>query len=294
MASRFWHYAPIAFRFCVLRQDVPLVLVMVVGERCNLACRHCRVANTGRPDMTFTQGCETLARLRQDGLRELHIEGGEPFLWRDGEHDLDSLIAEARSLGYFGVQVYTNGTFPLRSAADVLWVGLDGVERDHNALRGDYFAQVVANIKAAAHPRVALVCTINSLNRPRLREFLEFVRDERLPVLGVMFYFHTPYYGRDDLFLPAPERNQVIGELLAMKRQRLPILNSAAALRAVRDGTWERPMRYVRLVDVDGDYVCCRANSPAVCEDCGYMVCAEMTEARRLRPSAILGLWKYR
>jgi hypothetical protein len=122
--------------------------------------------------------------------------------------------------------------------------------------------------------------------------FLQWVRDSRLPVIGVMFYFHTPYYGRDELFLTAPERAPIIGRLLACLREGLPVLNSRAGLRALQSGDWPRRTPAARVADVDGEYVCCRAPD-GVCEDCGYAACTEIAETQRLRPSALLAMRRY-
>ena len=50
-----------------------------------------------------------------------------------------------------------------------------------------------------------------------------------------MFYFHTPYYGIDELFLSAEERAPVIERLRGCIRAGLPVLNSHAGLRALED-----------------------------------------------------------
>jgi MoaA/NifB/PqqE/SkfB family radical SAM enzyme len=35
------------------------------------------------------------------------LEGGEPFLWRDGQRRLEDIIAYAHAIGYYTVVVYT-------------------------------------------------------------------------------------------------------------------------------------------------------------------------------------------
>jgi len=114
-------------------------------------------------------------------------------------------------------------------------------------------------------------------------------------VIGVMFYFHTPYYGRDDLFLDAEERAPAIDELITCIREGLPVLNSRSALRALRSGAWPRPLRLALVADVDGEWVCCRASGAPgdVCADCGYAACTELVMAQRLRPSAVLAMLRY-
>jgi hypothetical protein len=122
--------------------------------------------------------------------------------------------------------------------------------------------------------------------------FLRWVRDTGFPVMGVMFYFHTPYYGYDELFLNRTERSPLIDELLSCIRRGLPVLNSKAGLRALQSGDWPRRFPIASVLDVDGEFVCCRAPD-AVCVDCGYAACTELTELRRLRPSAVLGMLRY-
>jgi hypothetical protein len=118
------------------------------------------------------------------------------------------------------------------------------------------------------------------------------VKETRLPVEGVMVYFHTPYYGIDELYLDASERATVIDELLELKREGLPLINSRAGLRALQSGDWPRRMPVALVADADGESVCCRA-SDDVCPDCGYAACTELSEAQRFRPSAVAGMVRY-
>jgi hypothetical protein len=113
-----------------------------------------------------------------------------------------------------------------------------------------------------------------------------------LPVLGVMFYFHTPYYGRDELFLDAAERAPVIDRLLTCIRAGLPVLNSRAGLLALRSGDWPRRLASAVVADVDGESFCCRA-SDETCPDCGYAACTEISACQRLRPSALRAMARY-
>jgi MoaA/NifB/PqqE/SkfB family radical SAM enzyme len=287
-------YVKRASELLILRKEAPFILGLALTDRCNLSCRYCRLANSGRPSMTMEQVTQRLARFYRRGFRELYVTGGEPFMWEDGEHNLEDVVICAKRIGYFHVAVSTNGLFPLDSGADMLWVSLHGWRETHARLRGDHFEEVVNHIRASSHRRLAIICTVNSVNRDGIAEFLQFVQAEHLTRLGVMFYFHTPYYGIDDLLLDFEERSRVIHELVDLKRSGLPVLNSYAALKAMEQGSWDRPSKTWWLTDVDGDYVCCRHRSPEVCEQCGYSSCVEIGEAQRLRPSAVahlLRLW---
>jgi MoaA/NifB/PqqE/SkfB family radical SAM enzyme len=285
-------YLPYAWRFFVLRRAEPLIYGMAVTDRCNLACRGCRVANTGRPQMSWEQVVAAMRAAWDRGFRDLYFSGGEPMLWSDGGHTLEDAVAEARRLGYFHVHVYTNGLLGLDTSADMVWVSMDGLPGTFELRRGDHFRQVEEAIRRSGHPKVAVIYVIDRHTAAGVEPFLTWVRSSRLPVLGVMFYFHTPYYGYDELYLDAEERGPLIDRLLGCLRAGLPVLNSRAGLRVLRSGDWPRRPSIASVVDVDGESVCCRA-SDDVCPDCGYAACTELVEFQRLRPSAVRNMMKY-
>lgn len=290
--DRLRFYAAFVWRFAVLRHPGPLVYGIAVTDRCNLACRGCHVANTDRPSMAWDRLVETMQNAWRRGFRELYFSGGEPMLWRDGAYALEHAIVEARRIGFFHVHVYTNGTLGLDTSADLVWVSMDGLPGTFERRRGDHFHQVERAVREGQHPRVAVIYVIDRNTAEGVEPFLRWVRETKFPVIGVMFYFHTPYYGRDDLFLTAEERAPIIDRLLGCLRARLPVLNSRAGLRALQSGDWPRRVPVAYVADVDGESVCCRAPDD-VCVDCGYAACTELAEFQRLRPSALLGMTRY-
>jgi hypothetical protein len=293
--ARLRDYVPFAWKFAVLRRAAPLIYGLAVTDRCNLSCSGCRVANTGRPDMSWRQVTGALQGAFARGFRDLYLSGGEPTLWRDGARTMEDIVAEARRLGFFHVHVYTNGLQGLRTSADLVWVSMDGLPPTFDTRRGPCFQAVEQAVRAKQHPNVAVIYTIDRRTAGGIEPFLRWVRATAFPVIGVMFYFHTPYYGRDALFLPAGERAPVIDELFGCIKAGLPVMNSRAGLTALRTGNWPRRLPVAYVADVDGEWVCCRASGlPGdVCADCGYAACTELTEARRLRPSAVFGMMRY-
>jgi Fe-coproporphyrin III synthase len=292
MAGRLGYYAHFAWNAVARRRPGPLIFGVAITDRCNLSCRGCKVANTGRPDMTWSHLDELLMDAYARGFREVYFSGGEPTLWRDGPHTIEDAIALARGIGFFHVHLYTNGTHGLDSSADLVWVSVDGLPGTYELRRGDHFAEVEAAIRAPGHPKTAIIYVIDRNTAGGVEPFLEWVRDSRPPVIGVMFYFQTPYYGRDELYLDAAERAPIIDRLLASRRAGLPVLNSPAGLRALQSGRWTRRPPVAVVADVDGESVCCRAPDEC-CEDCGYAACTEIVEALRLRPSAVLAMGRY-
>lgn len=292
MWTRLRFYARYGWRFVVQQRPEPLICGVALTDRCNLSCRGCRVSNTGRPDTTWEQLVRLLRAAWDRGFRELYLSGGEPMLWRDGEYAIEDAIAEARRIGFFHVHVYTNGTLGLDTSADLTWVSMDGLPGTFERRRGDYFQEVERAVLEAKGRRLAVIYTIDRNTAGGMEPFLRWVRDTRFPVVGVMIYFYTPYYGRDDLFLNAEERAPLIDRLITCGRARLPVMNYRAGLLALRSGDWPRRFPVAAVADVDGECVCCRAPDET-CADCGYAACTELTEFQRLRPSAVLRMMRY-
>lgn len=275
-----------AWDFFIRRSNRPFIVGLVITDKCNLSCQHCRVANVDGVSMTFSEICRHLEEQFEQGIRFLFLEGGEPYLWRDGRYRLENIIERARRIGYFSVQLFTNGMVRLGSAPDFTWISLDGLEDCHERLRGAPMQRVLDRLRSF-DGRWGIVYTVNSVNAHQIGDFLRFVHRE-FPGRGTLFHLHTPYYGIDHLLLGADRRQAVLRELAALKRAGLPVLNSHAALRAVATGNYPHPNNLWRVIDPTGAYPCCRAvDTPGVCDQCGYMSCAEIVLARDGRPGPV-------
>jgi Fe-coproporphyrin III synthase len=290
--DRLRFYALFTWRLVVLRHPEPLIYGIAITDRCSLACRGCHVANTGRPDMTWDQLVDVMQAAWRRGFRELYFSGGEPMLWRDANRTLEDAIAEAKRIGFFHVHIYTNGMHGLETSADLVWVSMDGLPGTYDMRRGNHFHQVERTIRENQHSKTAVIYVIDRYTAQGVEPFLKWVDNTKFPVIGVMFYFHTPYYGHDELYLSAEERAPVIDQLLDYIRSGRPVLNSRAGLLALKSGNWPRRFPVSSVRDVDGESICCRA-SDDICEDCGYAACTELTEFQHLRPSALLSMMRY-
>lgn len=282
--------ARLGIDFAVLRRDRPFVLGLAVTDRCNLRCRHCRVWRSHARHMPLSRIEGILRRFHERGSRLLYLEGGEPYLWRDGRQQLDAVLRLARSLGYLRVHVYTNGTLPLTAAADFTWISADGLHETNRSLRGSDLDAVLEHAAACPTPK-ALLYTVNTANLAEIPSFLEYVQG-RLPRVRVMFQLHTPYYGIDELFLDATNREAAVETLLDCRRAGLPVMNSAPGLNRLRPGRGSGPRSLWCVVDGNGEYPCCRAlGNPAVCDHCGYAACEEILLVRNFHPRAVAGMW---
>lgn len=273
-------------RFALMRRKGPFILGLAITDVCNLSCRHCRVANNLHKMMRFDEIRSQLKSAWRRGMRTVYFEGGEPYLWRDGKRRLPDLVDLARGLGYLSVHVYTNGTRPLTAPADFTWVSIDGPDPVNESLRGVRAEMVIDNL-IAYRGRAGIVFTVNTINREVIQPFLRLIQS-RLPRRKVMFFFHTPYYGVDELLLTAAQRSEAIGTIAACKKAGLPVMNSLVGLRAMETGNYHHPNAISRVVDSTGDYQCCRAiGRPEVCRHCGYSSCAEIALARNFNPGPI-------
>jgi MoaA/NifB/PqqE/SkfB family radical SAM enzyme len=221
------------------------------------------------------------------GIRSIAIGGGEPFLWEDNGRNVEDVVKLARGMGFKLVVIYTNGTFPLKISTDALFVSLDGLKETNDTLRGTSYNTIIRNIHESDHPNLWINYTINSKNYHEIEPFCKEMQDIK-KIKGVLFYFHTPYYGIDDLFINLAERKKIIEKIIVLKKAGFKILNSVACLQAVYNDDWQRPAKMCYVYANNKLFQCCRSiGNQEACTNCGYLSYAEIIHAPRLRFSSI-------
>ena len=277
----------------MFHREIPFIGGLVINEKCNLRCKQCDIANRDIPDLSYEDVRRGLQIFYDKGIRSVFIEGGEPFLWRDGNYRLDDVVQLARKIGFYLVSVYTNGTLPIKVSTDSVFVSLDGLRETDNELRSNSFDRVIENIKASNHDNIIINFTINRANQSEIEEFCDFMKRIK-KVRGIFFYFHTPYYGYDELFLSLEEKRPIIKRIIALKRRGYRIFNSSACLKGIYEDNWLRPSKLCYVYADNKLYQCCRAigNSDA-CTNCGYLGYPEIIYILRLRPTAIISALNY-
>jgi len=257
----------------------PLLGGIKLTHDCNLSCIHCPFHKRKTSSLSFPQVLSSLTTLYDWGVRIIIVEGGEPFLWRDGEYDIRNVVAEAKKL-FFSVGVTTNGTFPIEIDSDIVWVSIDGLKETHDRIRGQSFERILANIESSSHPRIYAHVTINSLNWKEVPELVEYLSPK---VKGITVQFHYPYQEvEQDLFLPFRERRKVLDDLIEMKRRGLPIADSCACLEALKNNRWRCRPWMIASVDPNGKltrgcYV--KDRGEISCERCGFSAHTEISLA---------------
>ena len=276
----------------IFKKNTPLICGLVVHNKCNLQCRHCRIVSRGTKYISFEETINAINSFYREGGRTLYIEGGEPFIWHDRQYNLDDIVDYSHKIGFFTTIIYTNGTMPLKTSADTVFVSIDGLRKTHDFLRGKTFDRIMKNIHESTHPSLYINYTINNYNKDEIQVFCEFV-NEVDQIQGIFFYFHTPYYGYDDLYIEHGERNEILMRMLNFKKN-YKILNSRAGLKSALRNDWKRPLDICYIYEGGKIYKCCRTpGNPELCQNCGYLSYAEINQTLKLKPSAILSALKY-
>jgi MoaA/NifB/PqqE/SkfB family radical SAM enzyme len=243
--------------------------------------------------MSFETVLGALGDLWRAGCRLVIIEGGEPFLWSDGVKGLEDVIHAARACGFARVGVTTNGTLPIETSADMVWISFDGMQAAHEANRGPSWDRIMANLAATSRPRLYAQVTANRMNWTDLPELVAFLSER---VQGIMVQFFYPYPESEDLWLPWAERRLLLEQMRNLKRQGYPLLDSDRALRDLGDNGWRCHDWLIANAEPDPDnpararlhYGCyLKGRAEADCRRCGFTAHAELSLAYDLHPQAL-------
>jgi MoaA/NifB/PqqE/SkfB family radical SAM enzyme len=227
------------------------------------------------------------------GITYCAITGGEPLLWNGGSGMCCAdLVSYGRSRGLRMITLYTNGTQPLQGSADVYFVSVDGPEKVHNALRGETFAVILENMKHADAP-VFINSTINAKNKDYIEQLCDFVVEQNT-IRAIFFYFHTPYYGFDELFIEKNQRKEIIDRIIRLKSKGYPIVNSYTGCTMYANDSWYGPTDLCIVYAYNNIFTCCRAiGNRDACDNCGYIGYIELSAIASLKFEAITNALKY-
>ena len=230
-------YLPFWWLRAAFGRKKPLQSVIFISDRCNLSCKHCSVYNHEFPnDKSFAEIEDELRYCYSLGSRFIDFEGGEPFLWRDGDKTVNDLCRLAKSIGFYSCTITTNAQLPFDgSVADSIWVSMDGVGEVHEMVRGKgTFARLEKNVAECGCKMLCANMAINSLNCDNVAAVIEYVASN--PAFKcVSLNFHTPFAGTEELELPHEKRLEIIDLILDYKKRGYPIMNSRSGLNKMRE-----------------------------------------------------------
>ncbi|MDR1296650.1 MAG: radical SAM protein [Deltaproteobacteria bacterium] len=289
--KKFFHLAGWFLKARFLGRQAPLQTVLFINDECDLACLHCNIHNKKNPRTKSYQTIrEELEYSHALGSRFVDFEGGEPFLWREGDRRFDDLVGLAREVGFYSATVTTNAQRPFPGCkADSVWVSLDGLGGHHDRVRGrGAFERLVKNVETCGHPRVSANMVVNSLNYPSVAETIEFVAKN--PFLkSISINFHTPFAGTEKLFLDWPARREVIDLVIGLKKKGRPVMNSVSGLRLMKGTEYVKRCWVTNFIMPDGTRLPeCQGRVSRVCDRCGFCMAGEMNSVFSFKPDTIL------
>ena len=285
------------FKAAVLGKHSPLQSVIFISDRCNLSCKHCSVYNHTAPiDKTFDQIRSELEYCYSLGSRFVDFEGGEPFIWRDGDKTVNDLCRLARSMGFFSCTITTNAQQSFDgSVADSIWVSMDGVGEDHDSIRGKgAFERLEKNIAGCGCKALSVNMVVNSLNYRGVGRAIEYAASNP-SIRSISLNFHTPFPGTEALELPLDKRHEVVDLILDYKKKGYPIMNSRSGLKKMRDNKFRQRCWISNFIFADGTRSdTCIGQKAGVCSKCGFCMAGEQSAVMELRPDTILSGLKLR
>lgn len=278
--SQLAYYASYGIKQILTKSDKPLIGSIILTDSCNLSCLHCAVSNKIKTMYTYDSIYRDMIKLFSIGVRILMLYGGEPFLWHDSEKKLRDLVIEAKKIGFFIVNIVTNGTYPLNvPEADTILVSLDGGKEKHELIRGKCFNRIMQNIRNSPRPNICLYCALNRLNKNQIRRIGEIVVHEK-NVKAVSFNFHTPYPGTEYLSLTKSEKRKCCSEIRQLMKNKVPVFNLRSAFRYLIDNSFKRPITNTVIMENGKLYKCGRCiDIEGLCDQCGYFCTCEYSFA---------------
>ncbi len=287
LQSHYWYFLKHNLRGRLLSKRSPLLASFKITYRCTLRCRSCPFWKMEPITISYGHAISVMDELHRRGVRLLVFEGGEPMLWRDENHDVQDLVDYAQQK-FFRVGITTNGTLPIETSADVVWVSIDGLKAAHENNRGPCFDKIMVNLRNSSHPNLLAHITISRLNVHDIPALVEFLAPH---VRGITIQFYYPFPNADDLWLPTPQRIQVLDQLIKMKRQGYPLFDSIATLNDLKHNTWRCHDWLIANAEPDGRInVGCYLKDRAdiSCAKCGFAAHAEIAKAWDWSLGAIL------
>ena len=274
--SHLLYFAAFGVSTVLFHRRKPILGTIIVTDRCNLHCKHCSVNNITAVMHPYAKIQAEMRQLYAMGVRILFFCGGETFLWRDGSMGLRDLVREAKRMGFFIVNVVTNGTQRLDlPEADLILLSLDGDEKRHNLIRGETYASIRRHMAEATSDNICLYMAVNQLNKRCIRSVCEVAREEPM-VRAVSFNFHTPYPDTAPLELSREDKVACCREIEELMDEGFPIFNLRSAFPAIIDNAFPTPCHQCVVMEDGKLSVCGRCvEVPGLCERCGYFFAAE-------------------
>jgi MoaA/NifB/PqqE/SkfB family radical SAM enzyme len=154
--------------------------------RCNLECIYCDRHTPMARELTREQIFETLTEFQRMGMRQTHLDGGDPLTHRHVDEIVEWLVGKGIT-----VTMNSNGILVPKKIETVrklarMTISLDGPRESHDAFRGrGSFDKAVAGAKAAqgAGVPVEFTCTVGQHNAQAIDQAIEIAEGLRTSIV---------------------------------------------------------------------------------------------------------------
>lgn len=274
----FLSLALFGLRTILFKRQQPILGTIILTDSCNLHCKHCAVNNITGQMLSYQAVRKEMINFYQEGLRILFFCGGETLLWQEAGKTVRDLIREAKEMGFYLVNIVTNGTIDLNiPEADVIFLSLDGTRQAHNSIRGDTYDLILQNLQKTDHCNICIYMAINKLNYHDIENLCKLAK-EHPKINSISFNFHTPYQGTEFLSLSHAEKQIAVTAIKSMLKDKMPIFNLPSALDAYLKNEWSRPCCQCIVSENKQRYLCGRCVEIAgLCRQCGYLFAVEFS-----------------
>ncbi|MBC2581656.1 radical SAM protein [Clostridium sp. DJ247] len=131
----FLHLCVFGIKTILFKHKSPILGTIILTDYCNLTCKHCAVNNINKIMYPYEDIASEMKKMYSEGIRILFFCGGETMLWTDDTKTIRDLIIKAKNIGFFIVNIVTNGTIELDiPEADVIFLSLDGMKATHDSI----------------------------------------------------------------------------------------------------------------------------------------------------------------
>lgn len=277
--SHFIYLSTFGLKTILLKQRKPILGTIILTDYCNLKCQHCAVNNINKVIYPYSAILEEMQQLYDEGIRIIFFCGGETLLWRDEDKDIRFLIKKAKEIGFYIVNIVTNGTIDLDiPEADTILLSIDGARETHNQIRGDTFDTILQQIDRACTGNICIYMAINQLNYKEIERVSELAK-ENPNIKAISFNFHTPYPGTEKLALTKLQKQETVATIKQLITKGYPIFNLKTGLDAYLSNNWQRPCWQCVVIENGRRSACGRCiEVKGLCNECGYLFAIEFSQ----------------
>lgn len=253
------------------KKKMPFNGAIIINDLCNLKCKHCTVSSQKGKNIKFVQIKKDLEKLYKRGIRFLEITGGEPLLYFSEGKTIEDVIQLAKEIGFYKILLCTNGTLPIKTSADYVWISIDGDKKTHNQIRGNTYDKIMKNISKSKHKKIYINFTLSKLNYKNIDNSVKEILSNK-KIKGILFHFFIPYLGSDEIGVYGKTKNKLIDKIFLLKKKYgKKICNTKTALTYLKNENWDRPV-WGSLIIYNGKIspCCCRTEivNPEICKNC--------------------------